>query len=140
MLSMMMPGVPSMYGVPDMSTGGGAATMLIGAGLPPVSSAVCVRQLQGATQPPAGGMPGMMPYSVMMPVLLRGAMPPAGIVQQVPHWPMITQGTSGEQSNPTAAGTPPGAVQVTAGGASAAVGQAAVRFASGGFVVMAHRV
>ena len=74
------------------------------------------------------------------PVLLRGAMPPAGIVQQVPHWPMITQGTSGEQSNPTAAGTPPGAVQVTAGGASAAVGQAAVRFASGGFVVMAHRV
>ena len=119
MLPMMIPGLHGMYGIPGMPAGGVAATRPVGAGLgaglPPGSAMLP----HGAPLPSPGGLPGMhMPYSGMVPMMLRGAMPSAGMVpqmasqmtSQMAHWPMM-QGVPGAQPTPRAAGTPPGAVQ-----------------------------
>merc|ERR1740139_147923 len=58
----------------------------------------------------------MLPYSAMMPTMLRNATPSAGMMPQMPHWPMTLEGG---QPSMSVAGSQPSAVHVTAGGALA---------------------
>lgn len=82
MLPMMMPGVPSMCGMPGMFAGGLSASILVGAGHPAISLALPL----GLTLSPAGGLPYSEFYRtqasgiIHVPIMLRGAMPAAGML------------------------------------------------------------